>query len=201
MFRNTTLPMFALALSLVGCADAETCAPAASAQPPTDSAQTEPAVEAKRDATDAGKHAPTVVATAKAPVIEPPTIVKDADLYVKRIVIAHDVNDREPVDPASTFSKSEDRIYAFVEVGNRDALDSEIYVSFVRDGGSDNEGVRLRVGAAPRWRTWAYTAIAKTPGRWHAVVKNADGDELARAPFDVTPDAPTTADAKSAPAV
>jgi hypothetical protein len=198
--------MFALALSLVGCADAETCAPAASAQPPTDSAQADsaqaqPAVEAKRDATDAGKHAPTVVATAKAPVIEPPTIVKDADLYVKRIVIAHDVNDREPVEPASTFSKSEDRIYAFVEVGNRDALDSEIYVSFVRDGGSDNEGVRLRVGAAPRWRTWAYTAIAKTPGRWHAVVKNADGDELARAPFEVTPDAPTTADAKSPPAV
>jgi hypothetical protein len=122
----------------------------------------------------------------------------DADLYVKRLVISHGVSGREPIDATTTFGKDDtNRVYAFVEVGNRDKVDSEIYVSFVKAGANDNSGVRLRVGAAPRWRTWAFTRLAKTPGTWHAIVKNGKGEELARQQFEIT----TPAEARPEPAV
>ena len=121
------------------------------------------------------------------PAPEPePEVDVDADLYVKRLVIAHGVDSHEPVDANDSFGSDNDRIYAFVEVGNRDRSNSEIYVSFVKDGADDNGGVRLRVGASPRWRTWAFTRLANDPGTYQAVVKNAKGHELARTTFEVT---------------
>ena len=121
-----------------------------------------------------------------APPPEPEANV-DADLRIKRLVIAHGVESREPVGAATTFSKSDaKRIYAFVEVDNRDRVHSEVFVSFVHEDNPERGSVRLRVGAAPRWRTWAYTQLAHKQGTWHAVVRNGKGDELARTKFEVT---------------
>ncbi len=117
--------------------------------------------------------------------LEPPVNV-DAPLAIKRIVIAHGVADREPVNPAKTFTKGEqERIYAFVEVTNQERANSEIFVSFVRKGTAEGGRIRLRVGASPRWRTWAYTRLARDQGDWVAIVRNARGDELARAEFAI----------------
>ena len=75
-------------------------------------------------------------------------------------------------------------IYAFVELENKEATESEITVSFeAPDGRSATGNVKLDVGAEPRWRTWAYTRAARTAGSWTAIVKNRRGDVLARAPF------------------
>ncbi len=111
----------------------------------------------------------------------------DADLYVKRLVIARGVEKREPVGASTTFAKSEGkRIYAFVEVGNRDELASEVSVSFRPKKGKERGDVPLRVGASPRWRTWAYTELAQSVGDWEAIVKNARGDIIGRKSFSVT---------------
>jgi len=120
-------------------------------------------------------------------VADEPRVDVTADLDVGRLVIARGVEGREPVDPADSFNQAEaKRIYAFVEVRNRDRVASEIYVSFVKDGAPANAGVRLRVGASSRWRTWAYTRLATQPGRWRVTVRSGSGEELASKAFEIT---------------
>lgn len=108
-------------------------------------------------------------------------------LTVKRLVLSQAVKNREPVDPGSSFKSDSGKIYAFVELDNHGRAPGEIVVEFEPPGGGTPHGdVTLAVGAAARWRTWAYTRTARTPGSWTAVVKNRKGDVLARAPFEVT---------------
>jgi hypothetical protein len=111
----------------------------------------------------------------------------DADLFVKRLVIAKGVKSREPVGASNAFAAgAQDKIYAFVEVGNRNQVASEIYVTFVNKKNGKAMSVPLKVGAGSRWRTWVYTRHATKPGKWLAVVKNAKGKRLASAGFEVT---------------
>jgi hypothetical protein len=128
------------------------------------------------------------VAPPEAP--RPPVKVKattEGALVVKRLVVAPAVKGREPVDPATSFKADSGKIYAFVELENKEATESEITVSFeAPDGKSATGNVKLDVGAEPRWRTWAYTRAARTAGSWTAIVKDHRGDVLARAPFEVT---------------
>lgn len=109
-----------------------------------------------------------------------------ADLTVKRLVISKGVKGREPVGASNTFVEgAQDRIYAFVEVGNRDQVPSELYVTFVDESSGKGGRVPLQVGAGARWRTWIYTRSAKKPGKWRAVVKNAKGKTLASQSFEI----------------
>jgi hypothetical protein len=111
----------------------------------------------------------------------------DARLAVRRLVLTEGVKNREPVDAATRFKSDAKRIYAFVEVENKDRAPGEIVVEFEPPGGGAPHGdVTLPVGASPRWRTWAYTRTAHVAGSWTAVVKNRKGEVLARAPFEVT---------------
>jgi hypothetical protein len=115
------------------------------------------------------------------------TLAADERLSVKRLVIAAGVKDREPVGAGTTFKGDAHKVYAFVEVENRGGAPGEIVVEFEPPGGGAARGdVRLAVGSAARWRTWAYTRSASTTGSWTAVVKNRKGEVLARAPFEVT---------------
>jgi hypothetical protein len=114
-----------------------------------------------------------------------PEIDRDAKLTVKRLVIAPGVKNREPLEPRSIFSTSDDRIYAFVEIGNAERAPSEIFVSFAREGEAERGRIPLKVGASPRWRTWAYTRQVDAPGAWRAVVRDARGREIARTDFEV----------------
>jgi hypothetical protein len=141
--------------------------------------------------------APSAPTASPAPAIaEPPrpvpeprraTLGADDKLSVKRLVIAAGIKDREPVGAGTTFKSDAHRVYAFVEVENRGGGPAEVVVEFEPPGGGAPHGdVKLSVGPAPRWRTWAYTRTAGTAGSWTVVVKNRKGDVLARAPFDVT---------------
>jgi len=116
----------------------------------------------------------------------PSVASRPIELRVKRLVVARGVKSREPVDPAGSFELDElERIYAFVEVSNPDRADSEIFVTFEPEQGAARGHVRLRVGPSPRWRTWAYTRGIRQPGSWWAVVRDGDGEELARTPFEI----------------
>lgn len=195
MNTTTWIPALALMLSttaLGGCRDprptqaAMPMAPALTEQtsrlaptPPASCATPAPAAQAP--AAQARRDDPAV----KAPRASKPAAV---ELKVKRLLLAEAIEGREPVEAKSSFNaKDAKRVYAFVEVENPGAEESEITVTFEPPGGAAAKGhVSLDVGASRRWRTWAFTRGASTPGSWTAVVRGPRGEELARAPFEVT---------------
>ena len=208
MAMKTARRMTFLALctvSLAGCGerhDARPPAPTAAASPAATQCP-EPAAAAA--AAPAGQPAATVMAPAPAATMTAPASAASvvagkgsretkekgrgaAELKVKRLVIAEGVKDREPVAPGTTFHAPETpRLYAFLEVENRSDVEGEVTVAFVPPGGGAPVGnVTLGVGPSPRWRTWAFTRGAQKAGEWTAVVRSETGEELARAPFEVT---------------
>lgn len=117
----------------------------------------------------------------------------DADVFVKRLVIAKGVTGREPTGAATSFEHgAHDRLYAFVEVGNRDQTPTELYVSFFHKESGKSQRVPIKIGAGARWRTWVFTRAAKKAGHWSASVKNAKGKVLASTSFEVTGGATAT---------
>lgn len=108
-------------------------------------------------------------------------------LRVRRLVLSEGVEGREPIGARSTFQGSDlERLYAFVEVENPERLPGEVVVTFESPDGLAVGNVRLDVGAAPRWRTWAFSRAIDRAGEWTAVVRDAEGRVLAREPFSVT---------------
>ncbi|WP_437756699.1 DUF2914 domain-containing protein [Sorangium sp. So ce1389] len=178
-------------VSLAGCGerhDARPPAPAAAASPAATQCPEPVAVAAAPAASPAATvTAPAPAATA-AGIKERKKARGAAELKVKRLVVAAGVKDREPVAPGTTFRAPEtERLYAFIELENRSEVEGEVTVAFVPpDGGAPVGNVTLGVGASPRWRTWAFTRGARKPGEWTAVVRSETGEELARAPFEVT---------------
>ncbi|WP_433933163.1 DUF2914 domain-containing protein [Sorangium cellulosum] len=179
-------------VSLAGCGerhDARPPAPSAAATPAATQCP-EPVAAA---AAPSSPPAATMTAPVPAPSLAGGKERKEkatgaAELKVKRLVIAEGVKDREPVAPGTTFRAPEtERLYAFVELENRSDVEGEVTVSFVPpDGGAPVGNVTLGVGPSPRWRTWAFTRGARRAGEWTAVVRSETGEELARAPFEVT---------------
>lgn len=124
-------------------------------------------------------------ATAAAPVSKP-VVSSQAQLQVKRLVVARGVKGREPVGLASSFALGADPIYAFIEVQNASPEDGAIVVTFERAGVRAGN-VNLAVpGNQTRWRTWGWSKGVKEPGEWIAVVRSSGGRELARTAFEVT---------------
>ena len=113
---------------------------------------------------------------------------REGELRVRRLIVARGVEGREPVGAADTFARADvDRLYAFVELGNRTGEEQKVVVTFEPEGDrADATGhVELNVGEGARWRTWAFTRMMRA-GEWDAVVRTLDGDELARTSFTVT---------------
>ncbi|MGK3962331.1 DUF2914 domain-containing protein [Sorangium sp. So ce118] len=126
-----------------------------------------------------GRAAPAGVAEERA--------VAAPELQVVRLVVSRGIAGREPLDPATSFASAEiDRIYAFVELANKDRAASEITVAFTPPDGSAPLRIPLAVGTQRRFRTWAATRKARAAGLWAVVVSDAAGKELARASFTIT---------------
>lgn len=137
-----------------------------------EAAEPEPAAEAAEPAAPAGVE-----------------LVEREGLRVRRLVLARSVEDREPVDPATSFSAAGGgRVYAFVEVDNPAREATELTIAWASaDSGEERGATSVSVGAMPRWRTWAFTAVGRHRGPMVAVVRDSEGTLLGRAPFEVTP--------------
>lgn len=109
------------------------------------------------------------------------------DLGVKRLVLTHGVNGKEPSDRESvkTFKSSDDRVYAFVEIDNPKKNEDRILVTFEPPVGAAHAEIPLKVGESSRFRTWAFTRRAHEAGTWSVVVRDTHGHELARERFTV----------------
>ncbi|WP_437994875.1 DUF2914 domain-containing protein [Sorangium sp. So ce185] len=109
------------------------------------------------------------------------------ELQVMRLVVAKGIAGREPLEPATSFASAEiERLYAFVELSNKDRAASEITVVFTPPDGGAPLRIPLAVGAERRFRTWAATRKARAAGLWSVAVNDAAGKELARASFTIT---------------
>jgi len=171
-----------LSLSLVVACGGTKAPSEAKATPPVVVATTAPAPSA----------VPAVVAMSSATIapkaadVAPRAVEKHAQkLTVTRFAVARDVKGREPVDVGTRFDTTEPRLYAFVDVANPEKAPGEITVEFQPPKGSARGNVTLKVGESERYRTWAFTRLAKDPGQWRAVVKNDRGEILAEESFEV----------------
>jgi hypothetical protein len=145
-------------------------APAGTAQ-----AEARPADRSVRSREPSGETRHEVTSTEKA---------AEADIKVKRLVVTRGVEDREPLPTESLTVGAP--VFAFLELENEGDARGGIVITFEHDRESVGH-VELSVPAdAPRWRTWGRTAMIRSAGEWTAVVKTAEGRELARQAFEVT---------------
>ncbi len=101
---------------------------------------------------------------------------------VKRMVIANEIREREPV-PLTGFSPGAP-IVAFLELTNVSAVESKVQVVFHHESGKSAGLFELPVPAnTNRWRTWARSELVKGSGTWTAVVSQVGGPELQRRTF------------------
>ncbi len=126
----------------------------------------------------------TATAPIPAPRVEAPVRHATA-LRVDRLVVARGVVDREPQGADTLFASDEKRVFAFVEIANPEHAPGDVKVQFVAPDGAAQPPVDVSVGASARWRTWAFTRHAHTPGTWKAIVRDQRGHVLASTEFDV----------------
>lgn len=107
------------------------------------------------------------------------------EVQISRFVLAGDVMGREPVDVRDSFA-NDVKIFAFVELANV-ALPYAFRVHWEPvDGPSSPYGVELKVRTAERFRTWSWTAIERKPGRYRAVLRTLDGQDIASRELEIT---------------
>lgn len=148
---------------------------------PTPSPQIEPIAAGSEQEDDAAALRTTVP---PAPVLE-----SHRGLRIERLMTASSIADREPAMVSSVFGSGEARVYAFIEASNSSDEDRSLLVHFIGPGGGVSGGVQLEVPAsAPRWRTWAFTRHAKSPGIWRVEIRDAEGALVGVVPFEVQPD-------------
>jgi hypothetical protein len=116
---------------------------------------------------------------APAPRIAPPPAPRvthaSDELTLRRLVVATDVADHEPVGASDTIDHDAERVYAFIDAQNP-GDEATLVVTFTSDDGAHTVGhVDVSVPAhTSRWRTWAYSRHL-SPGLWHAEVRTTDG--------------------------
>lgn len=100
-----------------------------------------------------------------------------------RLVIAEDVEDREPVGISESFLSTRERVYCFLEAGDIEA-DTEITFVWYYDE-AERERISLPITKGPRWRTFAYKTIEGLRGYWKVEVQDSDGAVLKTITFTV----------------
>ncbi|MCA9576316.1 MAG: DUF2914 domain-containing protein [Polyangiales bacterium] len=198
--HSTLALLLLLALGAPQLAACESNAAAAAPAAPTEEPSGAVAVQApsapRTAPADDSTEAPSPTAPAALPEgVAPPraarfgargTTSTSDTVTVRRLVVAHDVVDREPIVREGAFTAGEDRVFAFVEARNPDVADASIRIYFDGPNGQRVGDIGLAVpGAQRRWRTWGFSRYVTAPGTWEAVVVDDAGTVLAREAFEV----------------
>ena len=118
---------------------------------------------------------------------EAPQIVETDGVMLNSIILARGVDKREPVEPGIQFTMGDgQKIYVILDVKNETGEDAMLTVSWKMPESDREIGkTELTVKSAKSWRTWSFTRWAKKTGTWEAIVRNAEGEIIARAPFRI----------------
>jgi hypothetical protein len=104
----------------------------------------------------------------------------DPQFTIKKLVVAKDVKNREPVGVSDTFSSSIGKVYCFI-MATDIAQDSEI-IDFA---GKKIHTYKLPLKQGNRWRTFAYKNVSGKKGDWRVVIRDSDRHIYKSAPFTV----------------
>jgi hypothetical protein len=130
--------------------------------------------------------APATPAAPAAPATPAPPPAKAApapSLNITQMEIAGSVENREPVDVASTFPDTTKMVFCFVEI--KDAP-KDTSITFVWTMGTNEMGkVTQQVMKSSRWRTWSSKTVSGMKGDWRVDVVDEAGAVLKSATFKV----------------
>ncbi|MBX7197334.1 MAG: DUF2914 domain-containing protein [Sandaracinaceae bacterium] len=115
---------------------------------------------------------------------------QDAELRVTEMTTARGYEAaRGAVDATTSFHRADGRVFVVIRIENPSGAEQDITVAFERAEGTPATGARggvtLHVPASRRYRTVARTSTSRAPGRWRAVVRNAEGEVLQTVEFDI----------------
>jgi hypothetical protein len=118
---------------------------------------------------------------------EAPQIAETDGVMLNSIILARGVDKREPVEPGTQFTMGDgQKIYVILDVKNETGEDAMLTVSWKMPESDREIGkTELAVKSAKSWRTWSFTRWAKKTGTWEAIVRDAAGEIIARAPFKI----------------
>ena len=110
------------------------------------------------------------------------TLGEEAELL--RLVLAHDVVDRQPVDPAVSFPAGQ-KVSLFIEARNESSDEQSVQVTWeVVSSGRRSPPSTVAIPTRKLHRTRAYRTMKK-PGEYRCIVLGADDRELAVIPFTI----------------
>ena len=118
---------------------------------------------------------------ALAPALSPrPTRVhaQETSLSVREVALSTAVENGQPVNPKTSFGRSEGRLYVTVHMLNPARTEAEVTVLLRQAGGANRARISLNIPARPRYRTLARFSTNQAPGSYEAVVLGPDGSEL-----------------------
>jgi len=108
-----------------------------------------------------------------------------SEVKVVRLVLATDVQGREPLGESEQLTTDTKKIFAFVELSN-DKPPYAFRVHWEKLGEPASPyGVKLDVPTAPRFRTWSWTAIRREPGSYRVVLRTLSGEEITSREFEL----------------
>jgi len=108
------------------------------------------------------------------------------ELEVTEIVLSKALDSGRPVDPGTSFRRSDGRIYATIRVSNPRREETSIRVAWESaEGPASSGGIELDIPPRIRYRTVARTGTRRPAGRYRCVVYSADDTELGRVEFEL----------------
>ncbi len=129
-----------------------------------------------------------VAALTLLPILPPTSSAQEATVFeVYELVLSKGFADGQPVDPGTSFSRRDGRIYATIRINNPERTATTIRVAWERaEGRATSGGIELDVPARRRYRTVARTGTGRPAGRYRCVVYSADDAVLATAEYELT---------------
>jgi len=107
----------------------------------------------------------------------------DPQFTIKKLVVAKDVKNRQPVGVSDTFSSSIGKVYCFI-MATDIAQDSEIIVTwYFKEKKIYTYKLPLKKGTM--WRTFAYKNVSGKKGKWIVVIRDSDRHIYKSASFTV----------------
>lgn len=107
----------------------------------------------------------------------------DPNFTIKKVVVAKDVQNRQPVGVSDTFSSAIGKVYCHI-LATDIKRDSEIVVTwYYAEKKIHTYKLPLKKGTS--WRTFAYKNISGKKGNWRVVIRDPERHIYKSAPFTV----------------
>ena len=109
---------------------------------------------------------------------------KGAQLFsISTMVVAEDVQDREPMGAADTFPASTEKVYCFIEATSIEENTEATFVWYHE--AQEMLTFTLPIMHGQRWRTFAYKNLYGQTGNWKVEIKDKTGNSVKSIAFKV----------------